>query len=73
MLINIVLSKGYIGLLNYVFCVPTQNYSTLNGAKAKLNNNNNNKKKQTRNGRLNNVDTQQYFVSQASVKTEEDF
>lgn len=54
MLINIVLSKGSIGLLNSVFRVPIQNYSTLNGAKAKLKQ----KTKQTQNGRLNNVDTQ---------------
>lgn len=73
MLVTIVLSKGYIRLLNSVFCVPIQNYSTLNGAKAKLKKKQNNNKKQTQNGRLNNVDTQQYFMSQALVKTEDDF
>lgn len=36
MLINIILSEDYTGLLNSVFCVPIQNYSILNGAGAKF-------------------------------------
>lgn len=38
MLITIILSGEYTELLNFVFCVHIQNYSTMNEAKAKLKN-----------------------------------